>query len=252
VPPTRERRPGRWPFRPPPADGSPLLLCLPYSGVGASSYREWPARIGDLAVCALQPPGRENRLREQRPATHREFAASLAGFLAELGDRPFTLFGHCGAVPYALETTRLLAELGRPLPDRIVASSWGAPDAGLYGRLNFVDLDTHDFLREVVDMAEAMGGSVLPEMAALGAELLRNDQEVQRVYLYPEGWRVPVPVDVLAWTRDDIVPPDVTLPGWERVADRLDRRTLEGGHFAFLGCPPPLREALAQGNTIGV
>ncbi|GGL20458.1 thioesterase [Sphaerisporangium melleum] len=241
----RKVRPGRWNLPAIPDDDTPLLLCLPYSGVGATSYRLWPRRVGELTVCALQPPGRENRMREPRPATHREFAVSLAGFLRELGGRPFALFGHCGAVPYALETTRYLAEHGDPLPEWIIASSWGAPDAGLYGRLNFVDLDTHDFVQEIVAMARQMGGTLLPEMAAIGAELLRHDQVVQRAYRYPPGHRIEVPVIVLGWTDDEIVPPHEVFPGWERVTGHLERRTLPGSHFEFLRCPPELQDLIA-------
>ncbi|MDH2427096.1 thioesterase domain-containing protein [Sphaerisporangium sp. TRM90804] len=230
---------------PVPGDGTALLLCLPYSGVGATSYRRWPKTVGGMTVCALQPPGRENRLREPRPATHREFAASLADFVRELGDRPYAFFGHCGAVPYALETTRYLAEHGDPLPLWILASSWGAPDNGLYGRLNFVDLDGHDFVAEIVSMAGQMGSTLLPEMASLGAEILRHDQVVQRPYRYPPGHLIEVPVTVIGWTHDEVVPPGEVFPGWERVAGRLERHTLPGSHFEFLRCPEELQELIA-------
>ncbi|MEU9890341.1 thioesterase domain-containing protein [Sphaerisporangium sp. NPDC051011] len=228
-----------------PDDDSPLLLCLPYSGVGATSYRRWPRKIGGMTVCALQPPGRENRLREPGPRTHGEFAESLAGFVGELGGRPFAFFGHCGAVPYALETTRYLAEHAGSLPLWIIASSWGAPDAGLYGRLNFVDLDAHDFVQEIVSMARQMGSTLLPEMASMGAELLRHDQVVQRAYRYPPGHEIEVPVTVVGWTEDTIVPLEEVFPGWERVALRLEHRTLPGSHFEFLHCPGELQELIA-------
>ncbi|MFH8556695.1 thioesterase II family protein [Streptomyces celluloflavus] len=242
------KKPGRWPFLPLPAGDGPVLLCLPYSGVGASSYRNWPRDLDGTLIRALQPPGRENRFREPRPATHREFSESLTGFLTELGDRPYGFFAHCGAVPYALDTAFHLQDRGRPLPRRIIASSWGPPDEGLYGPLNFVDLDRHDFVAEVRSMARKMGGEIPPEMAAMGAEILRHDQVVQRRYVYPAGRTVPVPVTVVGWSDDEIVPPGQVLHGWDRVAES-DYRTLTGTHFAFLDCPPGLRSLLATALT---
>lgn len=196
-----------------------------------------------ILVRALQPPGRENRFREPRPQTHGEFSDSLVEFLAELGDRPYAFFAHCGAVPYALDAAFCLLDRGMPLPRRIIVSSWGPPDEGLYGPLNYVDLDCHDFVAEVMSMARKMGSEIPPEMAAMGADLLRHDQIVQRGYTYPEGRTVPVPVTVVGWANDEIVPLDQVLHGWDRVAE-ADYRTLTGTHFAFLECPTELRALL--------
>jgi hypothetical protein len=41
------------------------LVCFPCAGRGASLYRTWPGPLGkDVEVCAIQLPGRENRLDE--------------------------------------------------------------------------------------------------------------------------------------------------------------------------------------------
>lgn len=71
---------------------------------------------------------------------------------------------------------------------------------------------------------------------------------VQRRYVYPAGRTVPVPVTVVGWSDDEIVPPDQVLHGWDRVAES-DYRTLTGTHFAFLDCPPGLRSLLATALT---
>ena len=39
------------------------LICFPYAGGGASIYRSWAEEIsGDIEVCAIQLPGREEPL----------------------------------------------------------------------------------------------------------------------------------------------------------------------------------------------
>ena len=171
----------RW-LVPPPEPAGRILFCLPYAGVGASSYRQWPRRFGDVQVCALQPPGRENRMRE-------------------------------------------------------------SPHRGLYGRLNFVDLDTVDLVAETASLFGTAGAPVRADFAELAARVLRTDLEVQRGYRFEPGRKVPCPVTVVAWTRDDVVPPDVAFPGWEECADAT-RVLLDGAHLDFLRCVDVLRDAM--------
>jgi len=237
----------RWLLRPLPPDGSAALLCFPYSGVGASSYRGWPRVVGGMSMAALQPPGRENRAREPRPGSHHEFARSLLAALAGLGRRPFAFFGHCGAVPYMLETIFQLADDGGELPMWIIASSWGAPHRGLYGALNFVDLEQHDIAAEVVRAATGSGVTLLPEMVRIAADVLRHDLVVQRAYRYPAGRRIPVPVMAVGWAQDDVVVPEVAIDGWDEVAE-VRAVVLPGAHGDYLRCPAALQELVASAS----
>jgi len=234
----------RW-FVPPPASDGRLLFCFPYAGVGASSYRQWPRRIGDVQISGLQPPGRENRLREAPHRTHAAFAADLADALTPYLDREYFFAGHCGAVPYALDTIAELDRRGLPLPTRLIASSWGAPDAGLYGPLNFADLATVDLVAETMSLFGRAGAPIRRDFAELAAGVLRTDLEVQRGYRFEPGRRVPVPVTVVAWTRDDVVPPELVAPGWQRCAE-VTHELLDGAHLDFLHCPDVLRESLPR------
>lgn len=234
----------RW-FVPPPGPAGRVLFCFPYAGVGASSYRQWPRWIGDVQVCGLQPPGRENRLREPPHRDHAAFAADLADALAPCLDREFFFAGHCGAVPFALDTIEELANRGLPVPSRLIASSWGAPHRGLYGRLNFVDLAESDLVTETTALFGQAGTPVRADFAELAAQVLRTDLEVQRGYRFALGRRVPCPVTVVAWTRDDIVPPELVVPGWDECAE-VTQELLDGEHLDFLTCPRVLHNALRR------
>jgi surfactin synthase thioesterase subunit len=237
--------PARWMLRSVSPDATEVLFCFPYSGVGASSYWRWPRVVSGMHIVPLQPPGRENRRREQRPRTHRQFAASLIEALSSLDGVPFAFFGHCGAVPYMLETTFMLQAAGAPLASWIMASSWGAPQNGLYGPLNFVELQTYDFTADVTAMAAKAGMTLAPEMVDAAAELSRFDIAVQRDYEYPGGSRIPVPVSVVGWSDDDVVPPETALAHWEEVAT-VRYSLLAGAHNSYLECPAPLQELMAE------
>lgn len=237
----------RW-FMPPPAPERRLLFCFPYAGVGASSYRHWPKWIDDVQVCALQPPGRENRTREEPHRDHAAFAADLVDALTPYVERDYAFAGHCGAVPYALDTIAELARRGLPLPTRLVASSWGAPQHGLYGRLNFVDLATADLVAEVKALFGRAGAPIRDDFAELSARVLRLDLEVQRGYRFAADRRVPVPVTLVGWTRDEVVPAAVVEAGWAECAD-VTYHLLAGEHLDFLHCPDVLHDALRRWLT---
>ena len=48
-----------------PNDARAAILCLPFAGGGASFYRSWHAFTPEtIAICPVQPPGREERSTE--------------------------------------------------------------------------------------------------------------------------------------------------------------------------------------------
>jgi surfactin synthase thioesterase subunit len=254
-------RPGREPFVPrgqtrgsrspwlvhgPPGEGDFVIFGFHYPGVGTvSSYREWPRQIGTGVFCPLQPPGREDRFREPPVRSHRAYAESLAPDLAPHLARPYAFIGHCGAFPFMLETAFMLSELGLPTPRRLFASSWGAPQRGLYGPLSFVDLDEHDWVGEIQNMSRTRFGAELPEdLADVAAEALELDMRVQRTFRYSGQPPVPCPAVVIGWSADAIVPSEVVWPGWEECAD-ASFVLLEGDHWEFLRCPSALLELIA-------
>lgn len=131
----------RWLLRQPDPEAGTRLFCFPYSGCGATMYERWPRRLGDVEICLVQPPGRQNRIREPHYQTYEQFAAELIESLSPHLDRPFAFFGHCsGALPGA-EITRQLAAAGLPLPRRLFVSAQVAPHDGPYGRLLGLERD---------------------------------------------------------------------------------------------------------------
>lgn len=242
----------KWLLHPPGQDDGFIVFGLPYAGTGASSFSEWPRRIGEGWFCAVQPPGRENRMAEEPPADHQQYAEQLAEavreVLADRPDRPFALLGHCGAVPYLLQTAGHLEATGGPRPARLYASSWGAPDRGLYGRLNFVDLATVDLVAEINELCAAMGRTILPELAEIAAETMLVDLQVQRGYRYADTAPTSAPVTVIGWTRDEVVPAQQAWDGWDRCVD-ASRQVLDGDHWELLRGPQALLDLIQAEMT---
>jgi surfactin synthase thioesterase subunit len=236
-----------------PPDAAFLVFGFHYAGTGAaSSYRDWPERIGDGALCPIQPPGRETRIADEPVQDIEQFANELAiALLAQL-DRPYAFIGHCGALPYMAETALALTRLGGAAPSQIFASSWGAPHNGLYGRLNFVDLASVDLGSEIDAVTIGRFGQLLPpDVKEVVAEVLMVDLELLRGYRYTGEPFLPSPVLVISWSDDDVVPAEQVWPSkWLECAEATHVR-LAGDHWEFLRGPSSLIGLIADRMSNG-
>jgi surfactin synthase thioesterase subunit len=103
------------------------VFCFPHAGGGASLFCAWAPSVPDgMELCAIQLPGREDRLTE---TPFRDLAALVPELVTEIGaqlDRPFALFGHSVGALVAYEVARSLSASGRP-PIHLFVSSQRAP-----------------------------------------------------------------------------------------------------------------------------
>ncbi|MBX7266323.1 thioesterase [Micromonospora sp. Llam7] len=230
-----------WLLRPVEGDPATRLFCLPYLGAGASMYHRWPRRIGDVEVCLLQPPGRENRLLEPAYEAYGPFAEDLLAAIEPLLDRPYAIFAHCNSVFAAYVVAVRLAAAGHP-PRRFFASSMVAPDEVPFGSLLDVPADR---LPEVVaELVRARGVEPSPEIVELAMEAVEGDLRAYRGFGGAAPGSMPCPVTVLSWRGDRTVPPSLTA-GWARFG--RDRAvTLDGHHWAFLDPSPALLRVIDE------
>lgn len=238
----------RWLLRRPDPAAGVRLFCFPYSGSGATMYDRWPRRLGDVEICLVQPPGRQNRIREPHYGTYERLAADLIEHLSPYLDRPFGFFGHCsGALP-GVEVTRQLAAAGLRLPRRLFVSSQVAPHDGPYGRL--LELSREQLRGELADIIVNMGGQPTDTLLDLGLDLLVKDVEANRRYTVPQPLDLPCGVTVIGW-RDDQQIPVQLMGGWRESSADCRYVLLDGGHFAFLAAPAALLAALTRDLAAG-
>ncbi len=235
---------GRWLLRRPSEDAAARLFCFPYSGVGASMYTSWPETIGPAEICLMQPPGRENRLREPHYGDYDALAEQLIEQLAPYLDRPFAFFGHCGGALPGFATTLRLIEAGLPTPAVLFMSSQVAPHQGPYGR--FLSMSEPELAVELEKLVLAMGGTPHPDLIELGLQVLVSDVAANKAYRLPEAVRVPSLITALSWRDDQEVAPEL-MAGWVDCAEpgRFRQVVLPGSHYSFLNAPPALLAELA-------
>lgn len=240
-------RPARWFLRQPGQTARARLFCLPYSGCGASMYRQWPAAIDGLEIIPVQLPGRENRLRERPHETYEALAADVIDAIEPHLDRPFGFFGHCGSALSSYEIAVQLAARGGPLPTCVFVSSQVAPQDGPYG--TYIDMDDVELREEVRRLIRAMGGGEpTDELLELCLRVMRADVDANARYRMAAPTPLPCRVSAIGWRDDTNVPADL-MPGW-RHCGRTEFHLLPGSHFTFLQAPGELRAVLLAGMEL--
>ncbi|MDW5324867.1 thioesterase II family protein [Plantactinospora sp. KLBMP9567] len=190
-----------------PAEAPIRLVCVPHAGAGMSHFAGWRSLLpGDVALDAVQLPGREGRWRE-RPLTDLATAAEILApyVLARAGRAPVVLFGHSmgGLLAYAL--AGLLAAAGRPAA-HVVVSGCQPSDRPL-PRRRIGHLPDDDFVA-------AIGGhGGLPTELAASARLmelflptLRADVRMAEAYFPDPARPLHSPLTAFGGDRDTRVP----------------------------------------------
>lgn len=227
-----------WAVVPRPQPNAPWrLLCLPHAGAGASTYFAWGAALqpARIEVYALQYPGRENRLAEQRIEDARTMASALADEWPALvaGGASVAVFGHSMGALLGYElTAELVRRNVRPLPRRLFLSGHNAPHLPSQ-RPNLHLLPERDFLPAVARCYGNLPAELIndPEMAALIAPVLRGDFALVEKYVWRDTPPLPVPLTIFGGLKDPWTSRE-GLELWSRHATAVSPlRMLPGDHF---------------------
>lgn len=222
-----------WIFCPKPNASARLrLFCLPYAGAGASVYREWPEFLGDqIEVCALQFPGRENRLRDHPFTRMRQAVEEAATVLHSYQDLPIALFGHSMGAVVCFELARTLRSQHRA-PVYLFVSGRRAPQFPDRRRL-LTPLPDESFVAEICRRYNGIPREVLQEPELLGLLLptLRADVEMLETYDYRPSPPFEFPITAFGG-RDDHETPLDELGGWrDQTSARFETNVVPGNHF---------------------
>ena len=223
------------------------LFCFPYAGGGASIYRVWPAQLpAEIEVCAIQLPGRENRLRESCFTRIAPLVEALSPALAPYLDRPFAFFGHSLGALIGFELARQIRRQFQLAPVRLFASARPAPHvvdtAPPAYRLSDAALITQ--LRNLNGTPSAILQH--PELMDLLLPILRADFAVNETYVYSPDEPLDTPISALCGLQDPkATEHDVRQWGVHTRRDfRL--RTVVGDHFFVTSAQAFVLEAITE------
>lgn len=245
---TAERAPSRWlPFGVP--DGAVRLYCLPHAGGSASAYRQWCGRLGRVAVCPVQPPGRETRLGDAPYESVAAHVAELADAVLAGGPGPYAVYGHSLGAIIGFELLREIRRRGGPDPVHLIVSGSPAPqgiDPDEDG-LRIDDLDDAQVAAFLRDLGGTPGW-MLSDPAVLRMILppFRADFRLKEDYDYQPEPALDVPITALSSTMDPRASTEA-VAGWrDQTTGGFETHCMPGGHFAVLERPGLTHRYIAQ------
>jgi medium-chain acyl-[acyl-carrier-protein] hydrolase len=213
------------------------LFCFPHAGSGAATYRTWPDDLpADVEVCAIQLPGRENRLREPLYTRLSPLVLTLAQVLYPLFDMPFAFWGHSMGALISFELARQLRRQRAASPAYLFVSGHRAPQ--LPNRYRPIHhLPECEFLAEL----RKLNGT--PQAVLQDADLmriflpvLRADLAISETYVYSAEDPLDLPICAFGGLWDDRVGRDEIAAWRDQTAGPFAMYLFPGGHF-FLQDP---------------
>lgn len=223
------------------------LFCFPYAGSGATVFRAWSNELPPtIEVCAIQYPGRENRLSEPLLSNTAALVKALVTDLLPLLDRPYAFFGHSLGALIAFEIARQVDEVRRANLRHLFVSAHAAP------QIANTDPPMHqlppaDFIRKIADL-DGTPQEILQnaEMMELLYPILRADFAVNETYAYRPGPLLDCPISALGGLRDQLVDRS-QLEAWrEQTRGAFALRMFPGQHFFLNDMRPLLLRILTQ------
>uniref|UniRef100_I5AX04 Putative thioesterase involved in non-ribosomal peptide biosynthesis n=1 Tax=Eubacterium cellulosolvens (strain ATCC 43171 / JCM 9499 / 6) TaxID=633697 RepID=I5AX04_EUBC6 len=211
-------------------DYCPILLCFPYAGGAASAYRGWQEKIGEkAAVCAIQLPGREDRLTEEPYTSMEKLLDDLVARISYYRENPLYLFGHSMGAKIAAETARVLQDSGIRLAGLIVSAS-KTMNCPVEKPLSHLPKDM--FIEELVKF-NGIPGELLENPAALEyfIPMLRADFVLDETYDEQLKYKLNCPILALCGSQDREAEYDSILAWREYTTGDFYSRVYPGDHF---------------------
>jgi len=223
------------------------LYCFPYAGGGASVYRSWARGFSPaIEVCAVQPPGREQRLAEKPFTQFLPYVDAITAAIAPALTLPYAFFGHSLGALAAFECSRILRAMSVKPPVVLFVSGSRAP------QVPFRDTRTHELSDELfIEELRHLNGTPKealehPELMALLLPLLRGDFSVYESYKYRPEPLLDIPIHAFGGTADARVT-QADLSAWrEETTGRFSVRLFPGDHFFLHGAQNAITQAISQ------
>lgn len=213
-------------------DAPRRLFCFHHAGGGAAAFRLWPARLAGFDVCAVQLPGRANRLSEPALTDVHAAVEALLPVIRPLLDRPYALFGHSMGTLVATVLVQRLHALGAPLPEQLFVSGRQPPHRP-FPDLTLGDLSDSEMLAAVQRHFGGLPPEVLasPDLLELMLPTMRADFALLEAHRPAAVAALPVPIVALGGDADPWATSE-RLAQWQSCTTLpLRMRRFAGGHF---------------------
>jgi len=209
------------------------LFCFSYAGGSATVFRPWAAQLpAAIELCAIQLPGRDNRLREEPLA---QFAPLLPLLVTALGpylDRPFAFYGHSLGALLSYEVTRHLRRQQAPLPRQLFVAAHRAPHLPS-AESPLHTLPPASFLAGVRQRYNGFASAIWEnaELLELVLPQLRADFTLAETYRYQPEAPLACPIVAIGGQDDQSVPREELAQWRTHTQTNFKLYLLPGDHF---------------------
>lgn len=237
-----------WVVKPKPNPAAQLkLFCLPFAGGGSISFRSWANYIpAQIELCAVEIPGRGQRLGETLHRRLLPLVQELAQGIHDELNKPFAIFGHSMGALLGFELTHYLKKQYDLQPVHLFLSGRGAPhlpdrDAPIH------QLSEAEFVNEIKKF-NGTPKAVLEnsELMQLMIPILRADFEVCETYQFIEKPPLPLPLTIFGGLNDPGANRE-ELQAWQKhTTSEFNLRMFPGDHFYLLNQHQTLIQAMLR------
>lgn len=226
------------------------LFCFPYAGGGASIFRTWSQMLPtEIEVCAVQLPGRENRMSESPFLQLSSLVQALTKALQPYLTMPFAFFGHSMGALIGFELARQLRSQKSKIPVHLFVSASLAPQIK-HRHEPIYQLPDAEFLQELHRLnGTAQGVLDNAELRQLMMPVLRADFTICDTYVYTPEEPLPCPISAFGGYQDSEVT-FADLEAWHvQTSSSFKLHTFQGDHFFLRSAQAPLLQAVAHDLT---
>lgn len=205
------------------------LICLPYAGGNASTYRPWMAAAWPgVTVCPALLPGRERRIGDE---PFQRMAALVDDLCAALPtDAPYALFGHSMGALLAYELACALRRSGKRMPAHVFVSGAPAPHVAP-NRPPRYRLGRRELIAELAKLGGTPPAVLAnDELLDLCLPTVRADFAMLDTYHWQPSEPLDVPLSVF-YGSDDAEVDEEDILGWRRHGVDVGFARFRGDHF---------------------
>jgi medium-chain acyl-[acyl-carrier-protein] hydrolase len=199
-------------------------------------FRKWDTKLpGNVEVCAIQLPGREERLLDPPFRQIGPLVNVLSEVVPINPEKPFVFFGHSMGALIAFELSRRLRRLGARQPDHLFVSGFRAP------HLPDRQAPTYD-LPDTEFLAELRRLSGTPDEVLESRDLmdflmptLRADFALTERYSYVHEMPLECSISAFGGFEDPEVNHDEIAAWRQHTNGSFHLQMIPGSHFFLLG-----------------
>ena len=237
-----------WLLRQPNTQRKLRLYCFCYAGGNAAVYAPWQALLDPaIEVCAVQLPGRGERMGEEPYTSVPALIRALALVIGRQDDLPFAFFGHSLGGLLAFELARYHKLHYMRMPEHLFVSGCDAPQYRSPSK-RLHQLPDEEFIAVLKDFNGTPPGVLQHrELMELLLPTIRADFALVDDYEYRPGPPLAIPITVLVGRQEEQTPEQVD--GWRKETLAECRVSwFHGDHFFIF----PERQAVLELITAGL